>query len=64
MGSAIEHSLVQSLVQEVFLQSKDGSLQDVVNDKLARETLLTSLRNLTLALETPEDIVNRVVFFV
>jgi hypothetical protein len=64
MGSAIEHPLVQSLMQEVSLQTKDSSLKDVVNDRLAQETLLTSLRKLTLALETPEDVVNRVVFFV
>jgi hypothetical protein len=64
MGSAIEHPLVQFLMQEVSLQTKDSSLKDVVNDRLAQETLLTSLRKLTLALETPEDVVNRVVFFV
>jgi len=50
-------------MRSVSLQIKDGS-ENIVKDKLSREALLTSLRQLTLELETPDDIVNRVVFFV
>jgi hypothetical protein len=64
MGSVIEPSLLDSLTQKfVSLQTK-GGLEHVVSDKLDREALLASLRQLTQALETPSDIVNRVVFFV
>jgi hypothetical protein len=47
----------------VALQAK-GGVEDGVTDKLAREALLNSLRQLTIALESPEDVVNRMVFFV
>jgi hypothetical protein len=64
MGSGIEPSLLESLTQKfVSLQTK-GGLEHVVSNKLDREALLASLRQLTQALETPSDIVNRVVFFV
>jgi hypothetical protein len=42
----------------------NGGLEAGLNDKPAREALLNSLRQLTLALESPEDVVNQVVFFV
>lgn len=63
MDSVTEPSLLEALLQKVSLQAKAG-LEDGVNNKLAREALLISLRQLTLALETPDDVVNRVVFFV
>jgi hypothetical protein len=64
MGSVVEPSLLESLTQKfVSLQTK-GGLEHVVSNKLDREALLASLRQLTQALETPSDIVNRVVFFV
>jgi hypothetical protein len=63
MGPITELSHLESLMRSVSLQIKDGS-ENIVKDKLSREALLTSLRQLTLELETPDDIVNRVVFFV
>jgi hypothetical protein len=64
MGFVIEPSLLDSLTQNfVSLQTK-GGLEHVMKDKHDREALLASLRQLTQALETPADIVNRVVFCV
>jgi hypothetical protein len=48
MGSVTEPSVLETLLKKVSL----------------RETLLASMRQLTLALEAPDDVVNRVVFFV
>jgi hypothetical protein len=63
MGSVTEFTQLDSLIQSVSLQTKNGS-ENIVKDKLNRESLLTSLRQLTVALETPDDIVNRVAYFV
>lgn len=63
MESVTEFSHLESLMRSVSLQTKDGS-ENIVKDKLSREALLTSLRQLTLKLETPDDIVNHVVYFV
>jgi hypothetical protein len=62
MGSVTEPSVLETLLKKVSVQN---SVKDIVNnDKHARETLLASMRQLTLALEAPDDVVNRVVFFV
>jgi len=61
--SVTEPTRLETLLQRVALQAK-GGVEDGVTDKLAREALLNSLRQLTIALESPEDVVNRVVFFV
>jgi hypothetical protein len=63
MGSVTEFTHLDSLMQSVSLQTKNGS-EHIVKHKLSRESLLTSLRQLTAALETPDDIVNRVAYFV
>jgi hypothetical protein len=64
MGSVTEPSVLETLLKKVSLQVQN-SVKDIVNnDKHARETLLASMRQLTLALEAPDDVVNRVVFFV
>ncbi|KAH8766420.1 S-adenosyl-L-methionine-dependent methyltransferase [Hyaloscypha sp. PMI_1271] len=60
--SVTEPTRLETLLQRVALQAK-GGVEDGVTDKLAREALLNSLRQLTIALESPEDVVNRVVFF-
>ncbi|KAE9375979.1 S-adenosyl-L-methionine-dependent methyltransferase [Stipitochalara longipes BDJ] len=62
MGSVTEPSVLEVLLKRVSLQAQNG-VKDVVNDKNARETLLASTRQLTLALEAPDDVVNSVVFF-
>jgi hypothetical protein len=64
MGSVIEPSLLESLTQKLVSLQTKGGLEHVVSNKLDREALLASLRQLTQALETPFDIVNRVMFFV
>jgi hypothetical protein len=64
MGSAIGTSLLQSLTQKLVSLQTKGGLEHVVSNKLDREALLASLHQLTQTLETPSDIVNRVVFFV
>jgi hypothetical protein len=61
--SVTEPTRLETLLRRVALQAK-GGVEDGVTDKLAREALLNSLRQLTIALESPEDVVNRVVFFV
>jgi len=64
MGSVTEPSVLETLLKKVSLQVQN-SVKDIVNnDKHARETLLASMRQLTLALEAPNDVVNRLVFFV
>jgi hypothetical protein len=64
MGSVIEPSLLESLTQKFVSLQTTGGLEHVVSNKLDREALLASLRQLTQALETPADIINRVVFLV
>jgi hypothetical protein len=63
METVTEPTLIETLLRRVALQTK-GGVEAGVTDKLAREALLNSLRQLTIALESPEDVVNRVVFFV
>jgi hypothetical protein len=63
MESITDPTLLKTLFRRVALQT-EGGVEDGVTDKLAREALLNSLRRLTIALESPEDVVNRVVFFV
>jgi hypothetical protein len=64
MGPVIEPSLLESLTQKLVSLQTKGGLEHVVSNKLDREALLASLRQLTQALEAPFDIVNRVMFLV
>lgn len=64
MGSVQNAPSIESLFESVSLQSNGKALGDVLHNKLARGKLLDTLRQLTLALEQPEDIVGRVVFSV
>jgi hypothetical protein len=64
MGSVTEPSVLETLLKKVSLQVQNNVKDIVNNDKHARETLLASMRQLTLALEAPDVVVNRVVFFV
>jgi hypothetical protein len=59
--AAIE--FLQKIFKEEW-QARNGVQGVINNDSHARETLLASMRKLTPALEAPDDIVNRVVFFV
>jgi hypothetical protein len=55
--------LLQKRFQEEW-QARNGVQGVINNDNHDRETLLASMRQLMPALEAPDDIVNRVVFFV
>ncbi|KAF8849910.1 sterigmatocystin 8-O-methyltransferase [Acephala macrosclerotiorum] len=61
MGSIAQSSL-DTLLQSASLQIQGGSTL-LLEDNLRKEKLLQTLRELTSALETPEDHVQRVVFF-
>ncbi|CZR65029.1 related to O-methyltransferase [Phialocephala subalpina] len=61
MGS-IAHSSLDILLQRTSIQFEGGSAR-LLEDKFAKENLIKTLRELTSALETPEDHIQRVVFF-
>lgn len=63
MGSVQDTSVVESLLQEVSRQG-NGASDNLLSNKDTRRNLLKTLRQLTVALEQPEDVVQRVVFFV
>lgn len=62
MGSIAQSSL-DALLQSASLQIERGSAL-LLEDKLAKERLLSTLHELTSALESPEDHIQRVVYFV
>jgi hypothetical protein len=64
MGSVPNTSLIEDLFKRVSIQGHGNSLDNVLTNKSARAELLDALRQLTLAIEQPEDVVGRVVFFV
>ncbi len=64
MGSVPNTSLIEGLFKRVSIQGHGNALDDILTNKLARADLLDTLRQLTLAIEQPEDVVGRVVFFV
>lgn len=63
MGSLQDISVVEAPLQEVSQQGNDV-VDNLLSSKVARGSLLKTLRQLTVALEQPEEIVQRVVFFV
>jgi hypothetical protein len=64
MGLEADTSILETLLHKVSLQGKAGLSGNILTDKIARGSLLDTLRQLTVALEQPEDVVQRVVFFV
>jgi len=64
MGSVPNTSLIDGLFKRVSIYSHRNALDYILINKLARADLLDTLRQLTLAIEQPEDVVGRVVFFV
>jgi hypothetical protein len=64
MAAIKEASSIEVLTQYLSLQLETGFPKSPAKDDAARSTLLGLLQKLTIALETPEDVINRAVFTV